>query len=375
MLERSDDDGGGVLVVVDGVFSMEGDLAPLPDIVALCREHGARLMVDEAHGVGVLGATGTGACEAFGVADDVDLRMGTFSKSLASCGGFIAGPGRGDRLPARPVARLHVHRLGRAGGRRRRARRAADHPLRRGPRAAGAGARQRPLPARGPRRAAASTWCSRRTMPDGSELITPIVPVTIGDDWQAVLFWKALYDAGVYANVALYPAVPRGGALLRTSVMATHEREHLDRALEAFERVVSSWRLSRRRRLKDRGDCALTCASRTGRFATCQWSAGLMPHSSCRWPRELEQLEQLCRTAERVGHRCAVPGAGRRPARRPRTPSSASPWGRGARRAPPGGGSPRPSRGVRCVLMVIACRMWASLVTFYRVCMVYRSTG
>ena len=74
-------------------------------------------------------------------------------------------------------------------------------------------------------------------MPDGSDLLTPIVPVLIGDDWRAVLFWKALFDAGVYANVALYPAVPRGGALLRTSVMATHERQHLDRALEAFEQV------------------------------------------------------------------------------------------------------------------------------------------
>ena len=72
-------------------------------------------------------------------------------------------------------------------------------------------------------------------MPDGSDLLTPIIPVTIGDDWEAVLFWKALYDAGVYANVALYPAVPRGGALLRTSVMATHEHSHLDQALEAFE--------------------------------------------------------------------------------------------------------------------------------------------
>src|SRR3954465_6770675 len=92
MLQRAESDGGGVLVVVDGVFSMEGDLSPLPDIVALCREHGARLMVDEAHGVGVLGARGAGACEAFDVEDEVDLRMGTFSKSLASCGGFIAGP-------------------------------------------------------------------------------------------------------------------------------------------------------------------------------------------------------------------------------------------------------------------------------------------
>ena len=92
MLERAEADGGGVLVVVDGVFSMEGDLAPLPDIAALCREHGARLMVDEAHGVGVLGARGAGACELLGVEDEIDLRMGTFSKSLASCGGFIAGP-------------------------------------------------------------------------------------------------------------------------------------------------------------------------------------------------------------------------------------------------------------------------------------------
>ena len=92
MLERAEGDGGGVLVVVDGVFSMEGDIAPLQDIVALCREHGARLMVDEAHGLGVLGARGAGVCELLEVEDEVDLRMGTFSKSLASCGGFIAGP-------------------------------------------------------------------------------------------------------------------------------------------------------------------------------------------------------------------------------------------------------------------------------------------
>src|ERR687893_1843032 len=91
-LERASTDGGGVLVVVDGVFSMEGDVAPLPQIVELCRAHGARLMVDEAHGAGVLGARGAGTAELFGGEDGVDLRMGTFSKSLASCGGFIAGP-------------------------------------------------------------------------------------------------------------------------------------------------------------------------------------------------------------------------------------------------------------------------------------------
>src|ERR1700683_3587271 len=91
-LSRAQEDGGGVLVVVDGVFSMEGDVAPLVDISELCARYGARLMVDEAHGVGVLGARGAGAAELLGVEDRVDLRMGTFSKSFASCGGFLAGP-------------------------------------------------------------------------------------------------------------------------------------------------------------------------------------------------------------------------------------------------------------------------------------------
>src|SRR6266516_4392855 len=92
MLERATGDGGGILVVVDGVFSMEGDVPPLPEICDLCERFGARLMVDEAHGAGVLGVRGAGASEHFGVEDRVDLRMGTFSKSLASCGGFLAGP-------------------------------------------------------------------------------------------------------------------------------------------------------------------------------------------------------------------------------------------------------------------------------------------
>ena len=115
-LERAANDGGGILVVVDGVFSTEGDVAPLPEICDLCARYGARLMVDEAHALGVLGARGAGASELLGVEDRVDLRMATFSKSLASCGGVIAGPGRRRRVPAHPGAVVHLHRLGGPGG-------------------------------------------------------------------------------------------------------------------------------------------------------------------------------------------------------------------------------------------------------------------
>jgi 8-amino-7-oxononanoate synthase len=236
MLERATTDGGGVLVVVDGVFSMEGDMANLPEIVELCRRHGARLMVDEAHAVGVLGEDGTGSCEAYGVANSVDLRMGTFSKSLASCGGFIAGPAdvidflriqsrafmfTAAAVPAAVGAALGALRIIRSDEGPELFTRVLDNAryLHRGLSDLGF-------------RVVEPTM-----MPDGSELVTPIVPVVVGDDWRAALMWKALFDEGVYTNVALYPAVPRGGALLRTSVMATHQREHLDRALEAFDHV------------------------------------------------------------------------------------------------------------------------------------------
>ena len=235
MLQRAADDGGGVLVVVDGVFSMEGDIAPLPRIVELCKAYGARLMVDEAHGAGVLGARGAGASELFGVEADVDLRMGTFSKSLASCGGFIAGPHEVIDFLRISSPRVPVHRLRRARRGRGRAGRAADHPLARGPGAVRPRARQRPLPQPRPARPRLPRRC------EGEPTITPIVPVVVGDDWKAVLLWRALYDAGVYVNVAIHPAVPPGGALLRTSVMATHDRAVLDRALAAFETVKQNF--------------------------------------------------------------------------------------------------------------------------------------
>src|SRR5947209_18184563 len=229
LLQRAADDGGGVLVVVDGVYSMEGDVCDLQTLVPLAKRYGARVMVDEAHGVGVLGDHGRGACEALGVEDDVDLRMGTFSKSLASCGGFLAGSHEvidflriqarsflftASAVPAAIGAALEAVRICNSD--------------------------------EGPA-LFAKLLDNARYLREGlkeldfkvieSEPVTPVVPVVIGDDWQAVVFWKALYDAGVYTNVALYPAVQRGGALLRTSVMATHEREHLDRALAIFDQV------------------------------------------------------------------------------------------------------------------------------------------
>ena len=226
-LQRAANDGGGVLVVVDGVFSMEGDIADLPAIADASARAGARLMVDEAHGVGVLGAHGRGAAELLDVEDRVDLRMGTFSKSLASCGGFLVGPAdvieylrisarpfmfTASAVPAATGAALAAVRICRSD--------------------------------EGPQRFAAVLDNARYWHAGLRELglhvgggTTPIVPVLVGDDWNAALLWRALYDAGVYVNVALHPAVPPGGALLRTSVMATHDRATLDRALSTFADV------------------------------------------------------------------------------------------------------------------------------------------
>jgi 8-amino-7-oxononanoate synthase len=239
MLQRAASDGGGVLVVVDGVFSMEGDVCDLPRIVELCDAYGARLMVDEAHGAGVLGARGAGASELFGLEDEVDLRMGTFSKSLASCGGFIAGPVdvieylriasrsfvfSASAVPAAVGAALAALRVIRAEGPRLfEALLANASYLREGLRALGL------------------RVVEPGTLPDGSVATTPVVPVVVGDDWQAVLLWKALFDAGVYTNVAIHPAVPPGGALLRTSLMASHEREHLDRALQIIGQTIQDF--------------------------------------------------------------------------------------------------------------------------------------
>ena len=239
MLARAAGDGGGVLVVVDGVFSMEGDLCDLPAVTELCGRYGARLMVDEAHAVGVLGERGAGTCELFGLEDSVDLRMGTFSKSLASCGGFVAGPAEvveylriasrafiftASAVPAAVGAALGALRVIRSEGRELMDRLLGNaRYLRQGFRDLG-------LLVVEPGR-----------LPDGGEATTPVVPVVVGEDWQAVLLWKALFEAGVYTNVAIHPAVPPGGALLRTSLMATHERGHLDRALAIVSETIAEF--------------------------------------------------------------------------------------------------------------------------------------
>jgi 8-amino-7-oxononanoate synthase len=239
-LEKAVADGGGILVVVDGVFSMEGDIAPLREITALCKRFGARLMVDEAHAVGVLGARGAGTAELLGVEGDVDLRMGTFSKSLASCGGFIAGDAdvieflkvqsraflfTASGVPAAVGAALAALRVIRSAEGRELLAKVLENArhLNRGLHDLGFDVVE-PSPVTG---AAGGV----------ESIITPIVPVRVGEDWNAGLLWRALWDAGVFTNVAVHPAVPPGGALLRTSVMATHTPEVIDEALEAFARV------------------------------------------------------------------------------------------------------------------------------------------
>lgn len=215
---------GGRLVVIDGVYSMGGDIAPLREIVEVCKKHGARVMVDDAHGIGVLGQ-GRGTSAHFGLTDSVDLIMGTFSKSFASIGGFIAGSEEiihyiqhharslifSAALPAPNTAAVlavldiiesepeHVKRV----------------------------------------------WENADYMRAGFKSLgynighsqSPIIPVIIGEQYRTGLTWAALIEAGVYTNPVIPPATPPNASLLRTSYMATHTREHLDRALAAFKKV------------------------------------------------------------------------------------------------------------------------------------------
>jgi 8-amino-7-oxononanoate synthase len=221
----------GKLILVDGVFSMEGNVARLPEMVALAKKYGARIAVDDAHGVGTIGPVGRGTSHHFGVEKEVDLIIGTFSKTLASIGGFVVGDANvidyikhfarsiiySASLPAPNVAavRAALKIMQREPDRVERVKENGRY-MREG------------LKARGF---------------DIGKSETPIVPLIVGDDLLTLRLWRDLLDAGVYVNTAIHPAVPRDKALLRTSYTSEHTREHLDRVLDLFAEMKKkhSW--------------------------------------------------------------------------------------------------------------------------------------
>jgi len=214
----------GKLVVVDGLFSMEGDIAALPEIEPVCKRHGARLMVDDAHAMGVLGG-GHGTAAHFGMTDQVDLIMSTFSKSFASLGGFIAGDDDVIHY-IKHFARALIF--------------SASMPASNTAAVLAALEVMREEPERIQRLndiAARMRTELKRLGFDIGNSATPVIPIIIGDDMLTFLTWKGLFDNGVFVNPIISPAVPAGRQLLRTSYMATHTDEQLDRVLETFEMV------------------------------------------------------------------------------------------------------------------------------------------
>jgi len=214
----------GKLVVVDGLFSMEGDIAPLPEIVPLCKQYGARLMVDDAHAMGVLGG-GRGTAAHFGVTDQVDLIMSTFSKSFASLGGFIAGD--------EPVIHYVKHHA-------RSMIFSASIPPANAAAALAALHVMQEEPERIQRLTEIADYMRKGYQQLGFDTgasTTPVIPIIIGDLDRTIMTWKLLFDAGVFVNPVLAPAVQPGHELLRTSYMATHTDAQLNRVLEIFEKV------------------------------------------------------------------------------------------------------------------------------------------
>ncbi len=209
---------------MDGLFSMEGDLADLPNIVPLAKKYGARIMVDDAHGMGVLGG-GKGTAAHFGLTNDVDLIMSTFSKSFASLGGFIAGDDDVVHYIKHHARALIFSASIPAGN--------AAAAL-----AALQVMREEPERIFRVNQIAEKMRAGFRSLGfDIGHSVTPVIPIIIGDDERTFLFWRALFDAGVFVNPVISPAVPPGRQLLRTSYMATHTDEQLDRVLEIFSVV------------------------------------------------------------------------------------------------------------------------------------------
>lgn len=214
----------GALVIVDGVFSMEGDLAPLPELTTLCRRYGVRLMVDDAHGMGVTGR-GRGTAAHFGLTDEVDLIMSTFSKSFASLGGFVAA--EADVIS---YVKHHARSLIFSASPTPASTACALASLR--------VMRTEPERAERVNRNAARMRDAFQAMGfDTGNSTTPIVPIMIGDDQRTFLTWKLLFESGVFANPVISPAVLPGRQMIRTSYMATHTDAQLDRVLEVFAAV------------------------------------------------------------------------------------------------------------------------------------------
>lgn len=214
----------GKLMVVDGLFSMEGDIAPLPELVPLCKQYGVRLMVDDAHAMGVLGG-GRGTAAHFGVTDDVDLIMSTFSKSFASLGGFIAG-----EHDVVDYIKHHARSLIFS----------ASIPPANAATALASLQVMREEPERIERVNEIANFMRgeyKRLGFDTGDSVTPVIPIIIGDDEKTFLSWKLLFENGVFVNPVISPAVSPGRQLLRTSYMATHTDEQLERVLSIFEQV------------------------------------------------------------------------------------------------------------------------------------------
>jgi len=213
----------GKLIVVDGVFSMEGDLTDLPGVVKLARQYDCRILVDDAHGVGVMGRNGRGTPEHFGLEDDIDLVMGTFSKSFASLGGYVAG----DK---KVISYIKHHA------------RALIFSASITPASVATALATLDIIESEPERRE-RLWAITKKMRtefqamgyDTGPTESPVIPVIIGDDARTFMLWKMLRDQGIFTNPVVYPAVPHGQALIRTSYSATHNDEDLNAVLACFE--------------------------------------------------------------------------------------------------------------------------------------------
>ncbi len=223
-LQNVDDD-KGVLIAVDGVYSMEGDLTPLPELVELKNKYNARLLVDDAHSIGVLGEHGRGTAEHFGLEDEVDLIMGTFSKSFASLGGFVSGEEEVINY-IKHNARSLIFSASMPPANVQSVRTSLEiirnEPERR-----------------------EKLWDNVAYMQDELDALgldignseTPVIPIIVGGDSKTFKVWQDLLTNGVYTNPCVSPAVEEGRSLIRTSYMATHSRDELDTVLSVFEKV------------------------------------------------------------------------------------------------------------------------------------------